>query len=812
MALEVTVTGSPSGGLKVIKYIPSLRPCRLEGRNGIGKSALIRLLRLVSGSQPYLDEPASWASMRRLVGPITITFRGLAGAATEAAIRLTPDLWPERPTETIGEWVGELTLDGQPTPVAELFDLLDVVHVSGTERLADTLAQQTGRLHRSISMVNARLSSLYDARADLGELAERLLQASPGQDGADRAQRKVAQAQLSDVADRLGRARPRADDLTEASMFAAMVEGGSVAEHQAKLKGLQQQLEEARQRVRLADEAQAKALAELSQGNQAQKAIATRERKVQTLGRTLSKQLARLAELAPRLEAAGLPLDAESLDPGQLLLLDQATEAAANRQHRLHLAAANSHRTREENQLVDDVRAVLDDAVESGLSETVLARVDDVDITVDGLRSGLGYLPVEDSNLKELTEANRELAELREIADLYTKREKANRERGDLLEEMRQLDPEAADHDELRKRASDARAELEDATAAVRALNMSIGAMSRGVLGDDGEVIDFAARLAEILEHHSVDADQLQPALSTALMDVATLTQEARDIEARIEELTRSEQRRRRLRSSLRREADSEPDQAWLGELARKLNGTPSSASRTAGTAAGSHAGDQATDSWVDDDWPDSTWQGLADHVGQFKHTLDGLATAVVGLEDVASRPVSALADTPMDSAVKAVVEEEALRELSARPIVDALFDGGTLARVSLDEGESTVTWQTPDGESRTRPMSAFSSGQQALGFMRARLQQVAEENPENRLVFLDEFGAFISAEQRRPLADLLTSSELQTLTDQVVVVLPLQADYGGELDETTGELHAQYERRARDVEAQGYFTEEFQG
>ena len=29
---------------------------------------------------------------------------------------------------------------------------------------------------------------------------------------------------------------------------------------------------------------------------------------------------------------------------------------------------------------------------------------------------------------------------------------------------------------------------------------------------------------------------------------------------------------------------------------------------------------------------------------------------------------------------------------------------------------------------------------------------------------------------------------------------------------ETTGELHAQYQRRALDVDAQGYFTEEFQG
>ena len=262
MTLEVTVTGSPTGGLRVIKYIPPIRPCRLEGRNGIGKSALIHLLVLVSGSQPYLNEPASWASMRRLVGPITITLRGFSGAVAEASIRLTPEKWLG-PDEPIGDWVGELTLDGQPAPMPELFDLLEVVHLSGTERLANTLSQQTGRLHRSVSAVNERLGALYDARADLGELAGRLLQASPAQDAADRARLKVAREQLSDIEARLDRARPLAEDLTEASMFAAMVEGGSVAEHEEKLKGLHEQLEEAHERVRLAEQAQVKALAEL---------------------------------------------------------------------------------------------------------------------------------------------------------------------------------------------------------------------------------------------------------------------------------------------------------------------------------------------------------------------------------------------------------------------------------------------------------------------------------------------------------------------------------------------------------------------
>lgn len=810
MAIEVTVTGNPSGGLKVIKHIPPTRPCRLEGRNGIGKSALIRLLVLLSGQQPYLDEPASWASLRRLIGATTVSIRGLTGKGSEASVLLTPDLWPERPVETVGEWLGEFTLDGAPKPMAELFTLLEVVHLSGTERLADTLSQQTGRLHRSVSMVSARLGSLDDARADLGEIAERLLQASPAQDAIDRAQRKTAIDNLTEIAGRLSGAQLLANDLTEASTFAALVEGGSVVEHEAKLKGLQVQLEEARSRVGQAEQAQVRALAELSKGTLVQKEIASRERRLQALKRTLTRQLARLTELAPRLEAAGLPSEVESLSHLQLQTLKQATESVETLTQRLRLADASSRRTHDENQLIDDVRGVLDDATRSGLSDTVVARVNDFDITVETLGAGLGYLPATGSDLESLTTANRELAELREIAELFAKREITSRDHDELLEEMRHFDPDAADHDELRKNAADARTELDDATAVVRAINMRIGALSRGALGDDGQVIDFAARLTEILDEHRVAPDQLLPTLTTALMTVATLENQARETKARIDDLSRSEQRRRRMRSSLKRESITDHRKFWLSELADKLASAPESTSRRDKAPDQSH--DSSGDSWTDDEWPDSTWQGLADHVSHVKGTLDRLVAAVTGLEVTTARPVSMLATTPMDSAVKVVVEEEALRELSAQPIVDALFDGGILTRVSLDEGESTITWQTPEGESRTRPMSAFSSGQQALGFMRARLQQVADDAHENRLVFLDEFGAFVSAEQRRPLADLLTSSELQALTDQVIVVLPLQADYGRELDETTGELHLQYERRARAVQTQGYFTEEFQG
>src|SRR5690242_8893487 len=106
MTLEVRVDSAAIGGLQIIDRIPPLRPCRLEGRNGIGKSALVRLLVLISGVQPYPGQPAPWRSLRTLVGRTVITINGLSGEHSSATVQLTPDDWPEQPSELIGEWLG----------------------------------------------------------------------------------------------------------------------------------------------------------------------------------------------------------------------------------------------------------------------------------------------------------------------------------------------------------------------------------------------------------------------------------------------------------------------------------------------------------------------------------------------------------------------------------------------------------------------------------------------------------------------------------------------------------------------------------
>jgi hypothetical protein len=790
MTLEVHVRSKATGGLKIIDHIPPLRPCRLEGRNGIGKSVLVQLLVLISGVQPYRGQPAEWRSLRRLVGQTEITINGLSGRHSSATVRLTPEAWPEeRPPESIDSWLGVLTLDGDEAPIQQLFELLDVVHLSGRERLIDTLRQQSGRLAVALSDVADRLNDLDHQRAELGELDEQLQFISPREAESERARWEQVAEERRQAEANLQIAQPVADDLSRATALTALVETGDAAEHQHRLQKLREELVVARQRLEIAETTHDEAVAALAKGTAAQRDVAKRERRLGAIGKSLDRLLARQEELGEILESVQIPTDVDLLDAEQQVVLDNAFEPAIGRQRRLQVHAARNRRTNAENLLLDDVRVVLDDAVDHGLGSTVLARINDQEITVTDLRDGLGFLAeVNDNDLEELAAATRDLAELTELKQLFEQRSALQEEAGRLRIELQRLEPKVAGHDELRKNAAEARAVLDSASAEVRSHMVQIGTLSRSALGGT-DVIDLEAHIRELLAKHNVEAERLPTALLDAQAKVLALQTLDENLKSEVEQLSAKASRRRVLRETLRRRSESDESLKWLNQLAMAI--TPAT-----GMATGPV------------DWPEETWQQLANHVTAARDALSRLVNDVSGLKALA--PQLSSQTGRLASAIKAVVEADALAELSAEPIANALFDRGKVRRVNLDE--ESITWTTPSGETRTRPLAAFSSGEQALGFMRARLLQVVDQLVANRMVFLDEFGAFISADRRRPLAELLTSDELRALAEQVIVVLPLQSDYAYELDQTTGALHELYAERVRAVKEHGYFTEVFAG
>jgi len=65
------------GGLKVLPKLELSPLSILEGYNGIGKSAAVRLLRICVGENPYPGEHSLWESFKEGLGPTTVTATGV---------------------------------------------------------------------------------------------------------------------------------------------------------------------------------------------------------------------------------------------------------------------------------------------------------------------------------------------------------------------------------------------------------------------------------------------------------------------------------------------------------------------------------------------------------------------------------------------------------------------------------------------------------------------------------------------------------------------------------------------------------------
>jgi hypothetical protein len=786
MTLEVTVDSRATGGLRVIRHLPAFRPCQLEGKNGVGKSALIRLLVLASGEQPYQSDAGAWRSLKQLVGPTVLTLDGLAKSGS-ARLDLTPDKWPDEPVNEIGPWLGAYSVAGHERPISELFKTLDVVHIAGTERLTDTLRQRKNSLVVAVGETSRQLQLIEDQRAELGEVAERLEQLSPRRAQIDTASKEKAVRDREAVSKALADAQLRLEDLQRAAGLRALVDAAKNSGAEEQLAQLRSEMAEARSSLVACESAHEAAVRELTKGTQAQKTAARIERRLSAIGKSLESLDSRQSELALLMEQIGLEPSIEVLDANSQAVLDAAIGDARQAQREAMREAARNSRSGAENVVLDELGVVLDGALERDLGELLLAEIDGVAITVAALSDSLGVVDANNSvTAEELAAANRRVADLSDLARVLSDRVTVRAEQQTSSDDLAKLSASNVGHDELRENASQARKDLDEASARVRALNMQLGALSRaGLTGADA--LEAETQIQELLTTHGVASEDLAASLIDSQAAHSSLASRDSELKGLIRDLGNRTHRRRVERESLRRRSIAGEESPWVAELASKFDQKPAD---------------------LDDaDWTDAIWQALADHVAAIRTASAELVDRVESLETIGSSHGHA---GPIARALDAIVEQDALELLSAPAIADALFGGGDVTRVNLEDG--SISWRMPDGETRTRPLSAFSSGEQAFGFMRARLQQIAAVPTEHRLVFLDEFGAFIAADRRRPLAELLTSDALQDLKDQIVVVLPLQADYEDELKDTTGELHAQFERRAQAVAADGYFTEVFEG
>ena len=127
--------GSEFDGLRVIRWIPDISPCLIEGPNGIGKTNAVRLLALLSGESLFANA-AEWKDFRRAAIEAKIMVRLELADSRVLEADFTPERWPDRWTLSAIDSVAHVKLDGERVDASRARELLWVHRLGGDEDLA----------------------------------------------------------------------------------------------------------------------------------------------------------------------------------------------------------------------------------------------------------------------------------------------------------------------------------------------------------------------------------------------------------------------------------------------------------------------------------------------------------------------------------------------------------------------------------------------------------------------------------------------------------------------------------------------------
>jgi hypothetical protein len=140
MRFQFDAPDAESHGLRVIPELPDIPLCRIEGRNGIGKTLAARLLELVSGFQPYAALPHAWSSLVDNLGRLSIRIDGFDGGEV-ITCELNSSTWMGRSAAECALDPGKVFVDGVETSWQTARTYFQVRRIAGDEGLQETLGR-----------------------------------------------------------------------------------------------------------------------------------------------------------------------------------------------------------------------------------------------------------------------------------------------------------------------------------------------------------------------------------------------------------------------------------------------------------------------------------------------------------------------------------------------------------------------------------------------------------------------------------------------------------------------------------------------
>jgi len=798
MRIQIAQT---DGTLPFIDEVPGFGIGQLEGYNGVGKSLTVSVLEICAGSRPPMTKRA-WEGLCDGMGRLTVTTTELNHATElrwvlDGALLKQASRGVDEHARPQLNWFVAVSVDSRPVQsLEEIGALFAVERINGDVGLIEQLAGHVDLEVRTLDEYGAGLlgsRKLEQADVDIGELRDLVAELSADRIAdrallcsSRRAERKAAEEVVK-------RAVARRDRVDEAVRLGTRLEEIKVrgAELDTRIEGLDGDIAAlGEKRKKVAEELKVtEAAAGASEDLRDELARASKSYKTATTRLSNIKR-----DLAEANQIAGVDDDD---DPA-------ARRGVLERQlEELRIERVNIDAGPAVINLIDTIHSPLARAAASGLADQSLLSassrtpgdwtVREVSDALVERRDELRELPspqgaqrVDDA----IGRMSRQLVALDDVKKLREGRKKAAERQEKTLERSsklsEQLDKTTSDHlDALRI----ALRELDDELSRLGG-QRTVLVYRRDALGAPQARQALAGQLALLLDELELTSDEVGPAHAEALR-VAEQERnafvEVRDIERR------AVADHERDLADLRRAADGLRDErfGWLAGAAMKLP-----------------AVEQTLDEQLDAVRALQRRLRRADtRLTEFRALFPGLGASLVAVADeLRGRTARASIRDDVTAWLGGVAaswfDDEGVREALLGP--DAVD-------VSVDLGNRQVSWKAND-ERRTKPIEGLSSGQRAFAFTQARLALLQQQagTSANRLIALDEFGAFVSTNRIRDLAKYLQRWRDAHPRDQILVILPANQDYAALARASEGEQAERFARMARQLHKREWFVEEF--
>lgn len=795
--MRFRIKAAPVGALRILEQFPTSSLAVLEGLNGIGKSLAVRLLQLCTGVMPYRSNSAAWRSLCDGLGEFEVSVRGLRHDRT---IEWVGDsrLWPhESPGDPTRDWFDAIRIDGKEASLDEVRRILGVYRIAGDEGLIETLAEDAEGyadvVRRWSRRTDGEGSLLVRLETVIGEAIDELGSLTPERHIHLRETSDIERAQLEEARNRLLVLSEKRDAMTEARHLSERFDS-----LQRKLPDMQREVRELDELISGLQLEKRQLDAQLSELVASKAVDQPKRHELENARTTLARNEGKLFKSAKSVAAAAYRLNvAATRADVEADLSEVDLELEELRSAQVEMDSAPAMRG-----LLDDVSGRLRLAEERGLPDQI--AYDDPEshskLTVERIRAGI-------TNRRTQLEGQPPPPEMRDLAKQII----AASGRRD---ELQALLSALAEAERLRRLVGANQERVERALAAISDVSprksREIEAKRREV---EDQLIDLAGKRATLLEELGGDdsstvttlrrrLDQLERELELSGRELLAASEVA---ETEVQEAQSIVGQRKALFDAAARDlakAEAEVARAWASftkersfDWLRNALGPGDDANRSLEARVERLTGARLA--------LERVLERLGSHRGQVaavERALSGIARHLRGLDPQATEYVPELEDWL----------GRQFSEWFNNPILRGELFPLARGDVVVDVQSKEVSWTEGDDAARTRPLEAFSSGEQAFAYTRARLAMLDEEQPpENRFIALDEFGAFIAHDRLTELLKYLKARAEDHPSDQVLVILPLSRDYALQSKSVFGEEQQELQGMAEQIEERSYAVRE---